>query len=158
MLDSWTRLPVTSSDCGGIYQRWTPNRGRSEGTAPNMNVARAPGLWQQLRIKFRAPRFNDKGEKIANAVFEEVYLNDVLVQQQVQVTGPTTSAMYPNEKDEKATGPLVLQGDHGKAAFRNIRYRYLPLPDTAKKEIDYWQTRNSIIVTPSLSLLLSKHF
>ncbi|MGN6436616.1 MAG: 3-keto-disaccharide hydrolase [Agriterribacter sp.] len=158
LLDSWTRLPVTSSDCGGIYQRWKQERGSFEGTAPNMNVARAPGLWQHLRIKFRAPKFNSNGEKTANAIFEEVYLNNVLVQQQAQVTGPTTSAMYANEKDEKATGPLVLQGDHGKVAFRNIRYRYLPPPDTAKKEIDYWQTRNSIIVTPSLKPSFIKTF
>lgn len=157
LLDSWTRQPVTSSDCGGIYQRWTPARGGFEGTAPNSNVARAPGLWQQLRIKFRAPRFSN-GKKISNAVFEEVYLNNVLVQQQLQVTGPTTSAMYPNESDEKETGPLVLQGDHGKVAFRNIRYRFYPLPGTGKKEIDYWQTRNSIIVSPSLKPSFIKTF
>lgn len=159
LFDSWRKLDVTSSDCGGIYQRWTPERGRFEGTSPFMNVCRAPGLWQHLVIKFRAPKFNKKGEKIANAVFEQVYLNGVLVQEQAEVTGPTASAMFRNEKNEQPFGPLVLQGDHGKVAFRNIRYRILPPSDSVKnKEIDYWQTRNSIIVTPGIKPAFIKTF
>lgn len=144
LFDSWTKVSPAYSDCGGIYQRWQQDRGSFEGTAPIVNVARAPGLWQQLRIKFRAPKFNAQGEKISNAVFEEVYLNNVLVQQQVQVTGPTISAMF---NDEKPTGPVMLQGDHGKVAFKNIRYRVLAAP-VPVKEMDYWETRNSIIVQP----------
>ncbi|MEO6948780.1 MAG: DUF1080 domain-containing protein [Ginsengibacter sp.] len=159
LFDSWRKQPVTSSDCGGIYQRWKPERGRFEGTTPFMNVCRAPGLWQHLVIKFRAPKFNAKGEKIANAVFEQVYLNGVLVQEQAQVTGPTNSAMFPNEKNEQSLGPLVLQGDHGKVAFKNIRYRKLPTSDSIKNsEIDYWQTRNSIFVTPGIKPVFIKTF
>lgn len=124
LLDSWRRTQPTFSDAGGIYERWLPEKGNFEGTAPLMNAARAPGLWQQLRIRFRAPRFNAQGEKIRNARFEEVYLNGVLVQQQVEVTGPTGSAMFPDEQPE---GPLVFQGDHGPVAFRSIRWRPLAL-------------------------------
>ncbi|MBX2921277.1 MAG: DUF1080 domain-containing protein [Chitinophagaceae bacterium] len=121
LFDSWARTNPTYVDCGGIYQRWNnaTNSGY-EGIAPLVNVARAPGLWQHLRIKFRAPRFNGQGIKTENAIFEEVYLNGVLVQQQAAVTGPTRSAYF---EDEKPVGPVMIQGDHGNVAIRNIRYR-----------------------------------
>ena len=152
LLDSWMRLDPTCSDAGGVYLRWTPERGQFEGTPPVMNVSRAPGLWQHLSIKFRAPRFNDKGEKIENARFISVYYNGILVQQEVEVTGPTGSAMFA---DEKAKGPLVLQGDHGPVAFKNIKYRQ-PVPPVRGPERDeywipksnFWNTVNPIIVTP----------
>lgn len=126
LLDSWIKLHPTFADCGGIYQRWDDSRAEKEkgfeGIAPIVNAALAPGLWQHLRIRFRAPRFNEQGEKTSNALFEEVYLNGVLVQQQMQVTGSTRSSLFD---DEKPSGPLMLQGDHGNVAFRNIRYRPL---------------------------------
>ncbi|MFT4016283.1 MAG: DUF1080 domain-containing protein [Agriterribacter sp.] len=131
LFDSWQKLRPTYIDCGGIYQRWDDNRAGEkgyEGIAPFTNVARAPGLWQHIKIKFRAPRFDDKGVKMENARFEEVYLNGVLVQQQSEVTGPTRSSAF---NDEKPTGPVMIQGDHGNVAFRNIRYRRLQSNDTA---------------------------
>jgi hypothetical protein len=153
LLDSWTKLNPGSSDVGGVYTRWTPEKGSFEGTPPVMNVAKAPGLWQHLHIRFRAPKFNEKGEKIANARFENVYLNGVLVQEEVSVTGPTNSAMFPN--DEKAKGPLALQGDHGQVAFRNIRYREIvENPATQKGDqywipkSDYWNTVDPMVVIP----------
>ncbi len=153
LLDSWTRLNPTSSDAGGIYMRWTRDKGTFEGTAPVMNVARAPGLWQHLSVMFRAPRFNEKGEKTSNARFESVYLNGVLVQQQTDVTGPTGSGML---RDEKNTGPIAIQGDHGPVAFRNIRYRPLPPPSADPKgdqywipNSPYWESIDPIIVTPA---------
>lgn len=123
LFDSWTKPKPSFDDCGGIYQRWDDSRGKNnegfEGIAPLMNVAKAPGLWQHLKIIFRAPKFDEKGNKIANAVFEQVYLNGTLVQTQVSVTGPTRSSLL---EDEQPTGPLMLQGDHGNIAFRNIRF------------------------------------
>jgi Domain of Unknown Function (DUF1080) len=123
LFDSWTKLHPSFADCAGIYQRWDDSRGSGkegyEGVAPLMNVSKAPGLWQHLKIVFRAPRFNDKGEKISNARFEKIYLNGVLVQLGVDLTGPTRGSSFP---DEEPVGPLVLQGDHGNVAFRNIRY------------------------------------
>ncbi|MBO9572628.1 MAG: DUF1080 domain-containing protein [Chitinophagaceae bacterium] len=162
LLDSWMKLNPSCSDAGGVYLRWTPQRGEFEGTPPVMNVAKAPGLWQHLSIKFRAPRFNDKGEKIENARFTSVYFNGVLVQQEAEVTGPTGSGMYP---DEKAKGPLVLQGDHGPVAFRNIKYRepVKPVPGPPRDEYwipksNYWNTVDPIIVTPGSKPAFIKTF
>jgi hypothetical protein len=153
LLDSWTRLNPASSDLGGVYMRWSLPKGTFEGTPPVMNVAKAPGLWQHVHIRFRAPKFNDKGEKIVNARFENVYINGVLVQQEVSVTGPTTSAMFPD--DEKAKGPLSFQGDHGPVAFRNIQYREIIENAVVQQgdqywipKSDYWNTVDPIIVTP----------
>lgn len=126
LFDSWTKLHPEFSDVGGIYQRWEDARGDGhqgyQGIAPLTNVARAPGLWQHLKIRFQAPIFDAAGQKVRNARFLEVYLNGVLVQLQEEVTGPTRSSAFD---DEKPMGPLMLQGDHGNVAFKNIHYKPL---------------------------------
>src|SRR5699024_10727548 len=119
------------SDCGGVYQRWDENKNEDkgyEGVPPLINACMAPGLWQNIKIYFRAPRFDSVGEKIQNARFEKVILNGVLVQDQIEVTGPTRAAYFSDEKEE---GPLMIQGDHGKVALRNIKYKSLELKDTS---------------------------
>lgn len=124
LLDSWGVEDPEFSDVGGIYQRWDEHKPEGEqgfeGSAPRMNVARAPGLWQHVRILFSAPEFNEQGEKISNAEFEEVWINGVLVQEEVKVSGPTRAALFD---DEQAEGPLMIQGDHGPVAVQNISYK-----------------------------------
>ena len=123
LFDSWGVQSPTFADMGGIYQRWNDKRGKAnegyEGVPPRLNASRAPGLWQHLDIVFRAPRFDGK-RKIANARFVRVALNGVVVQENVEVTGPTRAAPF---EDERATGPLMIQGDHGPVAVRNIQYK-----------------------------------
>jgi hypothetical protein len=123
LFDSWGVASPTFADIGGIYQRWDEKRGAGkegyEGTAPRLNASRAPGLWQHLDIVFRAPRFDGK-RKVANARFAKVVLNGVVVQENVEVTGPTRAAPF---EDEQPTGPLMIQGDHGPVAVRNIQYK-----------------------------------
>jgi hypothetical protein len=124
ILDSAGVKVPTFSDCGGIYQRWDPARGPGrygfEGSAPKANASRAPGLWQHLEIQFRAPRFDAAGAKTANARFVKVVLNGYVVQENVEVTGPTQASPYA---DEKPAGPLLIQGDHGPVALRNLAVR-----------------------------------
>ena len=123
LFDSWGVQSPTFADMGGIYERWNEKRGTGnegyEGVAPRLNASRAPGLWQHLDIVFRAPRFDGK-RKIANARFVRVALNGAVVQENVEVTGPTRAAPF---EDERATGPLMIQGDHGPLAVRNIQYK-----------------------------------
>ena len=156
LFDSWTTLRPTFSDCGGIYQRWDDKRPGAnkgfEGTAPLVNVARAPGLWQHLKIKFRAPRFNEKGEKVTNARFEARYLNGVLVQQQTALTGPTRSPLF---EKENAAGPLMIQGDHGNVAIRNIQYRSLTTANSTPEKV---RIVNPIIVHPETRPYLLRSF
>ena len=120
VFDSWGAGEPKHSDCGGIYQRWDNNRNPKgyEGHPPRVNASRAPGQWQTFDVIFRAPRFDESGQKIANARFEKVVHNGIVVHEDVELTGPTRASAY---NDEKPTGPLMLQGDHGPVAYRNIR-------------------------------------
>ena len=113
--------PMTSSDGGAIYHRWIENHGVG-GSAPFRNVSRPPGQWQTYHIWFQAPRFDANGKKIQNAKFLRVVYNGFSVQKDVEVDGPTRAAM---EHPEAAENPLMLQGDHGPVAFRNIYIRPL---------------------------------
>ena len=124
LLDSWGKRNPTYGDAGGIYQRWDAGRGQGregyEGVPPRVNASRAPGLWQHMRVLFQAPRFDARGNKTANARFVRVEHNGVVIHENVEVTGPTRGPLAPNER---ATGPLLIQGDHGPVALRNIRFK-----------------------------------
>ncbi|TYA74770.1 family 16 glycoside hydrolase [Seonamhaeicola marinus] len=123
--DSWKVKKPKYVDMGGIYQRWDKEapKGKEgyEGTSPRVNAAKAPGLWQHLKVIFHAAKFNKAGKKTKNAWFEEVWLNGVLVQENVELTGPTRGG--GTNADEKPRGPLMIQGDHGPVAFKNIKYK-----------------------------------
>jgi hypothetical protein len=124
--DSWGVKTPTASDCGGIYPRaeLTPVYHHiDKGTPPRVNAARPPGEWQSLDVTFRAPRFDEKGKKTASARFVRVVLNGQVIHEDVEVATPTGHAWHD---PERATGPLLLQGDHGPVAFRNVRVRPLP--------------------------------
>ena len=122
VFDSWASdEPVTSSDCGGIYHRWINEQGVG-GSAPSRNASRRPGEWQSFYIVFQAPKFDGNGKKIANAKFLRVVHNGLVVQKDVEVEGPTRAAM---NIPEAAQNPLMLQGDHGPVAYKNIYWRPL---------------------------------
>lgn len=124
LLDSWGVKEPKHSDIGGIYQRWDPAREKGnkgyEGRPPKVNAAKAPGLWQHFKIKFQAPRFDASGGKVKNAIFKKVWLNGVLLHENQEVTGSTRAAAF---YDEQPMGPLMIQGDHGPVALRNIKYK-----------------------------------
>lgn len=119
ILDSWGAEELKYSSCGGIYCRWI-NQSPVGGTPPRVNAARAPGEWQSYDVIFRAPTFNDAGEKVSNARFEKVVWNGEVVHENVESEGPTRGAM---EGPEQLRGPLMVQGDHGPVGYRNIRVR-----------------------------------
>jgi hypothetical protein len=111
---------VDHSDCGGIYQRYVESEGRGyEGHPPAFNASKAPGEWQTFKISFKAPRFDESGNKIANAKFIKVIHNGITIHENVELTGPTRSATWPD--DEKPSAPIMLQGDHGPVAYRKIK-------------------------------------
>ena len=131
LLDSWGVEHPKYGDCGGVYQRWHEEPGMAEsergygGVAPRVNASRKPGVWQSYDIVFRAPRFDAQDRKTANARFVRVVHNGIVVHEDVEVGGPTRAAMF---SDEKPRGPLMLQGDHGPVAFRNICIRPVAQP------------------------------
>jgi hypothetical protein len=122
IFDSWASIdPMTSSDGGAVYHQWIDERGVG-GSAPLVNAARRPGEWQSYQIWFRAPRFDGSGRKTESARVLRVLFNGQLVQKDVEVPGPTRSHLAI---PEAAENPLMLQGDHGPVAFRNIYIRPL---------------------------------
>ncbi len=121
VFDSWQKQSdYPGIECGGIYERWDENRTLRgfEGHSPWINASKPPGQWQTFDVIFRAPRFDEAGNKLSNARFEKVVHNGDEVHADVELTGPTRASTY---KDEKPKGPLMLQGDHGPVAYRNIR-------------------------------------
>ncbi len=101
---------MSEGDCGGIS--WT--------SKPRTNACLAPGQWQTVDIVFRAPRFDDKGKKIAKAKFVKVTLNGKVIQENVEVDEPTGGGL---EEPESPAGPLVIQGMEGPVAYRNLRVK-----------------------------------
>jgi hypothetical protein len=116
ILDSYGKKDeeLLYGDCGGIYNT----------AAPRTNASRAPGVWQSFDVVFRAPRFDAAGKKRTPARFVRVLHNGILIHENVDVKGPTTASLGGAEKPE---GPLMLQGDHGPVAFRNIRMKAVTL-------------------------------
>jgi hypothetical protein len=104
MLDSFG-LEGRDNDCGGIYSV----------KAPSVNMCLAPLTWQTFDVDVTAPRFED-GRKVKNARLT-VRHNGVVVQDDVEVRGPTTAA---GNRDEVPTGPLLLQNHGNPVRYRNI--------------------------------------
>jgi len=118
-----TKKELTGSDCGGIYPRaeLTPKYHHiDKGIAPKANACKAPGEWQKLTAIFVAPRFDADGKKTANARIVKATLNGTAIHENVELKTPTG---HNWTKKEVATGPIMLQGDHGPVAFRNVRVR-----------------------------------
>jgi hypothetical protein len=105
---------MTELQCGGIP--WTKTA--------SANACAKPGEWQTYDIVFRAPRFDVGGKKTQNARFVSVTLNGRKIHENVDVPDPTGGGL---EGDEKPTGPILLQGDEGHGAWRNVRVRVVKL-------------------------------
>jgi hypothetical protein len=122
VFDSFGKADIAEHDCGALYQRWDPSRGKGnegyEGHTPRVNASKAPGEWQSFDITFRAPRFDATGKKIENAKFIKVVHNGQVIHENVEMTGPTRGSKF---EDEAAKGPIVIQGDHGPVAYRNLK-------------------------------------
>jgi hypothetical protein len=96
--------------CGAIYGR----------IAPSKNMAKPPKEWQSFDVTFHGAH-GDKG-KVAKKARVTLIWNGEKVIDNAEIDGPTGAAL-----DNKVTepGPILLQGDHGKVAFRNIKIRPL---------------------------------
>lgn len=103
-------------DAGGLMYGETKGH-EFAGRAPLAEASRPAGRWNTLDVLFRAPRFDGRGRKTSDARFVEVRLNGVVVQRDVDVSGPSKGS---STAKEAATGPLVLQGSYGSVKFRNV--------------------------------------
>src|SRR5688500_10389334 len=120
VLDNYQAETYPDGMVGGVYGQYPPL----------VNAARPPGQWGAYDIIFRAPKYENG--KVSKPARVTVLLNGVVVQDNVDLLGPTTHkklTSYPDKHPEK--GPLRLQ-DHGQPVkFRNIWVRELkdnPVP------------------------------
>jgi len=123
ILDSYGIDQPTAGHCGGIYPRAEAQptyHHIDEGSPPRVNAAKPPGQWQTLDIIFQAARFDESGNKTANARFVRVVHNGLVIQENVEV--PYASGTNW-DRQQFPRGPIIFQGDYGPVAYRNIRVR-----------------------------------
>lgn len=123
--DSHGLKKPTGEDCGGVYPRaeLKPRYHHiDKGIAPLVNACKPAGEWQTMDIVFLAPRFDDKGKKVANARLAKVIFNGRTIHEDQELLTPTGDRW---KSAEMAEGPLMLQADHGPVAFRNVWIRPL---------------------------------
>jgi hypothetical protein len=124
ILDSFgSKKELSGDSMGGIYPRADDSKGYKyldTGIAPKVNAAKAPGQWQTLDVMWKSPRFDANGAKIANAIIVKAVLNGQVIHENQELKTPTGANW---SKKETATGPLLLQADHGPTAFRNVRIK-----------------------------------
>lgn len=114
VLDSFNNRTYSNGQAASLYKQHIPL----------VNASRGPGQWQSYDIVFKAPRFNDGGE-LVSAAFVTVFHNGVLVQNHVELKGPTIYKGYPEYEAHDGRLPLMLQDHSNPVSFRNIWVREL---------------------------------
>jgi hypothetical protein len=113
VLDSYQNKTYADGQASAVYGQYPPL----------VNASRPPAQWQQYDIIFHRPRF--AGDKLRSPARVTVLHNGVLVQDNVELTGPTAHGARPPYKPGPDKLPLQLQ-DHGNPVrFRNIWIREL---------------------------------
>lgn len=114
VLDSYQNETYYNGQAASIYKQHIPL----------VNACLPPGKWQAYDIFFTAPRFNPDGS-VKTPAYVTVVQNGVLVQNNVELKGPTEYIGQPTYKAHAEKLPLKLQ-DHGNpTSFRNIWIREL---------------------------------
>lgn len=91
---------------------------------PRAKVWRGSHDWHMITGRFYAPRFDRSGNKIKNARFENIAIDDVVVIGAAECEAPTGGGAA----GEVARGPLRFQGIAGEVALADIRARPLYEP------------------------------
>ena len=125
-------------DCGALYER----------ALPPMNLARPPGEWQSYDITLKGKRltlvwngqavFRDRDVRYGETdkgAFERLTAENAGKPPELRVKLEEKDGKYVGFFGEGGTrsgldgpdrpGPILLQGDHGPVAFRNMRIRRL---------------------------------
>lgn len=117
VLDSYHSRTYADGSAGSIYGQYPPT----------VNVCKPPGEWQTYDIIYTAPRFSDAGDLKSPARLT-VIQNGVLVQNNVELTGPTSWLERAPYQAHPVKQPISLQ-DHGNPVrYRNIWVRELGRP------------------------------
>ena len=114
VLDSYHNKTYADGSAASVYGQYPPL----------VNACLPPGQWQTYDIIWTAPRFSDEGKLLSKARVT-VFQNGVLVQNNVELTGPTAwigRAPYAAHPERL---PIAFQ-DHGNPVrYRNVWVREL---------------------------------
>ena len=114
VLDSYENESYYNGQAGSIYKQHIPL----------VNACLPPGKWQSYDIVFNAPVFNED-ESLKTPGYVTVIHNGVLIQNNVELKGPTMFIGTPEYKFHESKLPLTLQ-DHGNPIqYKNIWVREL---------------------------------
>ncbi len=114
VLDSYNNKTYADGSAASVYIQYPPL----------VNASRPPGQWQWYDIVWTAPRFDADG-KLASKARVTVFHNGVLVQNNVELTGPTDWLKRAPFSAHPEKLPISLQ-DHGNPVrYRNIWVREL---------------------------------
>ncbi|MBC8087388.1 MAG: DUF1080 domain-containing protein [Phycisphaerae bacterium] len=114
VLDSYNNATYPDGQAASLYSQFPPL----------VNVSRPPGEWQTYDIVYHRPRFDARG-KLVKAARLTVIHNGVLVQDNMELVGPTANGSRPPYEAHADKLPVSLQ-DHGHPVrFRNVWLRNL---------------------------------
>jgi len=114
ILDSYNNKTYYNGQAGAVYSEY----------APLVNACRKPGEWQAYDIVYHAPRFDGAG-KLLKPARVTVLQNGVLIQDNVEILGPTGQSGAHKYEPHPLKQPLGLQDHHNPLRFRNIWIREL---------------------------------
>ena len=114
VLDSYQNTTYPNGQAGSIYKQHIPL----------VNASRKPGEWQVYDVVFTAPRFSENGRVTVPARIT-VFHNGVIIQNAVDIWGPSEYIGLPVYMPHEGKGSILLQ-DHGNpVSYRNIWIRNL---------------------------------
>ena len=112
VLDSYQNTTYPNGQAGSIYKQHIPL----------VNASRKPGEWQTYDAIFTAPRFSENGRVVVPARIT-VFHNGVVIQNNVEIWGPSEYIGLPVYLPHDGKGSIRLQ-DHGNpVSYRNIWIR-----------------------------------
>jgi len=114
VLDSYDNVTYADGEAAAVYGQYPPL----------VNAARQPGVWQMYDIVFHGARFDDSG-KLTRHANVTVFYNGVLVQDHVEIMGPTAHHQRPPYTPVPEKLPLRLQDHNHPVRFRNLWIREL---------------------------------
>ena len=116
-MDSYNNPTYVNGQAGSIYKQY----------APLVNANLPPGEWQTYDVFWTAPLFNQDGI-LQSAAHVTVLFNGILIQNNVELKGPTRYTGLPVYEEAHGSAPIKLQAHRDESepiSFRNIWIREL---------------------------------
>lgn len=109
VLDSYNNPTYADGSAASVYGQYPPTK----------NASLPPGEWQTYDIVYLRPRFDANGKLVKPCIISVTH-NGVVVQDKVELVGPTANGSRPPYEAHADRLPISLQ-DHGHPVqFRNV--------------------------------------